>query len=78
MAGHKVYLSIVKAVKTRKLKEPFGSADFRKACPCFGKGTHNAFLHKHAVGNPGGNSELFKRVAPGRFRLIRPFKYIDT
>jgi len=36
---------------------------------------YNAFLDKHAVGNPGGNSELFIRVTPGKFKLLRPIKY---
>jgi hypothetical protein len=75
MAQHKVYSAIVRAVKSKQLKEPFGSKEFRAACPDFGDGTYNAFLHKHRKCNPGGNSELFVRVAPGKFRLIRPFKY---
>jgi len=75
MAGHRVYGSIVKAVKMGRLKEPFGSSDFKKECPGFADGTYNVFLGKHALGNPGGNSELFKRVPPGKFRVIRPFKY---
>jgi len=75
MASHKVYSCIVSAVRNKKLKEPFTAVDFKKACPSFGAGTYNAFLHKHAHGNPGGNSELFERVRPGAFRLIRPLKY---
>ena len=75
MAQHKVYSAIVKAIKKRKLKEPFGSKEFRIACPGFADGTYNAFLYKHRKGNPGGNSELFKKVASGKFRVIRPFKY---
>jgi len=27
------------------------------------------FLPKHRVGNPGGNTELFVRIGPGRYRL---------
>ena len=72
MARHRVYVCIVEAVRTGDLKEPFTIADFRRACPGFGEGTYNAFLHKHAVGNPGGNSDLFERVAPGRFELLQP------
>ena len=72
---HKVYSSIVNAVKTGRLKEPFTSADFRRACPGIGEGTYQTFLHKHRVENPGGNSELFKQVAPGRYTCARPFKY---
>lgn len=75
MAKHRVYRSIVQAVNEGRLKEPFNNRDFRSECPGFAGGTYNVFLHKHALGNPGGNSELFKRISPGKFRLIRPFKY---
>lgn len=75
MKGHKVYKSIVKAVNEEKLKEPFTNDDFREACPGLGEGTYNAFLHKHRIDNPSGNSELFEKVAPGQFNLVRPIKY---
>jgi hypothetical protein len=75
MVKHKVYQSIINAVERGKLKEPFTSDDFLKACSGFGDGTYNAFLHKHRVGNPGGNSELFKKVAEGKFVLVRPYLY---
>ena len=75
MANHKVYSAIVATVKEGKLKEPFSQKDFRQACPGFAEGTYNAFLHKHRKGNPGGASELFDKVAPGKFRLLRPFRY---
>jgi hypothetical protein len=75
MAEHKVYRCIVEAVRGGKLEEPFTRDDFRKGCPNFGEGTYNAFLDKHSLRNPGGESELFERVAPGRFRLLRPIKY---
>jgi hypothetical protein len=75
MAGHKVYRSIIEVVRANKLREPFTVTDFRRACPGLGEGTYQAFLNKHRVGNPGGNSELFIRVSPGKFKLLRPFKY---
>jgi hypothetical protein len=71
---HKVYRAIVAAVKSGKLVEPFGRAEFRKACPKFGEGTYQAFLSKHAKGN-GTDTELLVRVSRGRYRLIRPFLY---
>ncbi len=40
-----------------------------------GSGTYNAFLWKHRVGNPGGKTELFVKVSPGKFALKRPLKY---
>ncbi len=73
--AHEGYEAIVGAVKSGKLVEPFSKSEFRDACPGFGHGTYNAFLDKHSVGNPGGNSELFERETPGRFCCLRPFKY---
>ena len=75
MAKHKVYSAIVRAVNNGTLKEPFTQYDFRHACPGFGEGTYNAFLHKHRKGNPGGASELFELISPGKFRLLRPARY---
>src|SRR5437867_10346403 len=63
--AHRVYESIVNAVRNGQLKEPFSRDDFRAACLRLGGGTYNAFLDKHAVDNPGKNSHLFIRVAPG-------------
>jgi hypothetical protein len=57
-----------------RLREPFSSTDFLNACPD-GEGTYIAFLHKHALGNKGKNTELFVRVSPGKFECVRPFKY---
>lgn len=73
--AHRVYSTIVRAVRERRLSEPFTNSDFKNACPGFGAGTYNAFLHKHRKGNPGGNSELFELVAPGNFRCLRPYRY---
>ena len=75
MARHRVYKSIVEAVRNGTLKEPFTKDGFRRNCIGFAEGTYNAFLDKHSVGNPSGNSELFERVAPGKFRLVKPIKY---
>lgn len=72
---HKVYESIVTAIKSGKMAEPFTKQDFEMSCPGFGNGTYNAFLYKHVKGNNKGNSELFERVAPGQFRCLRPFEY---
>lgn len=75
MANHKVYSAIVQAVKKGVLNEPFTQDDFRRACPGLGEGTYNAFLYKHRKGNPGGATDLFDLVGPGKFRLLRPFRY---
>jgi len=73
--SHKVYGLIVQGIKQEKLLEPFDRNDFRRACPGLGEGTYNAFLDKHRIGNPGGNSELFEKVASGKFKVVKPFKY---
>lgn len=61
--AHRVYEAIVSAVKTGRLREPFSRREFRTCCPGFGAGTYNAFLDKHARGNPSGASELFEGLA---------------
>jgi hypothetical protein len=73
--SHKVYASLVSVIRDGKLREPFSNKDFRAACPGLGEGTYNAFLDKHARGNPGKNLELFIRTSPGKFECLRPFKY---
>lgn len=73
--AHEVYSVVVRAVKTGRLSEPFSKDDFRAACPGLGNGTYAAFLDKHSEGNPGHNSELFRREAPGLFSCLRPFRY---
>jgi hypothetical protein len=75
MADHRVYSAIVSAVRSGRLIEPFDQANFRSACPGFGEGTYQAFLYKHRLGNSGGNTELFERVSPGQFKLLRPIRY---
>ena len=75
MADHATYRAIVDAVERGDLSEPFTASDFEAACPGLGAGTYVAFLAKHAVGNPSGDSELFERVGPGSYRLVRPIKY---
>ena len=75
MVKHRVYFSIINAIEKGKLREPFGKEDFRNACPNLGEGTYNAFLDKHRVGNFGGNTELFVKVATGLFKMVRPYLY---
>ena len=77
MKHHKVYGALVEAVTGGRLAEPFGQADFRRACPGFAEGTYRAFLWKHSRGGQREPTDtvLLERSAPGRFRLVRPFKY---
>lgn len=73
--AHNVYRSIVEAVREKRMKEPFTADEFRRVCPGFGAGTYQAFLWKHSKDNPGGQSELFEKVARGSFQILRPIKY---
>jgi hypothetical protein len=59
---------IYAAVKAKRLTEPFDADSVKRACPGWAERTYHVFLGKHAVGNPGKNTELFVRVAPGRYR----------
>ena len=60
---------IRRAVREGRLKEPFRAGDIIPAGIGCASSTPGTFLPKHRVGNPGGNSELFVRVAPGEYRL---------
>ena len=67
-----LYCTIVKAIKAGVLIEPFRAIDIRKACPGFADNTYSNFLPKHRLGN-GRTSELFERIASGKYRCLRPF-----
>jgi len=61
---------IYEAVHSGRLTQPFSASSVREACPHWMRRTPSTFLAKHAVDNPGKNSELFVRVARGLYRLI--------
>jgi len=71
-----VYKSIVKAVKSGKLKEPFSKEDIYKACKAdsLKESTCSSYPNKHQKGNATKKKEYFDRVSPGRYKLLRPFK----
>ena len=58
------------AVRDGRLEEPFGPDDVRRVCPGWARMTYKVFLAKHRVGNPGKTSELFERIAAGRYRTL--------
>ncbi len=66
----RVVSAIDAALDRGRLKQPFSSEDFRRACPGFGGGTYQAFLWKHRRGN-GHTTELFELVAPNQFKRIQ-------
>lgn len=53
-----------------RLQKYFRAADVRNACPRMNKNTASTFLPKHAIGNPDGNTEYFKRRTRGLYSLI--------
>jgi hypothetical protein len=61
---------IYAAVRSRRLAEPFDAYVVRCACPGWVDRTYHVFLSKHAIRNPGKDTELFVRVAPGLYRLV--------
>ena len=73
---HRVYSTIVEAVKSGKLREPFTSNDLIRVCgKQIKEGTCKTFPRKHRIENPAGNTELFEMVSKGKFKIIRPYKY---
>ena len=58
---------IRRAVRTGALKQPFRRNDVSKA---IGRSLPPAFLPKHRVGNPDGETELFQQVDRGLYRLV--------
>jgi len=60
---------IYTAVRSGKLVQPFNAAMVRAACPGWATHTYLTFLGKHAVGNPGHETEHFVRVARGSYKL---------
>jgi len=70
MKRGRVVSTIDAALDRGRLKQPFSSEDFRRACPGFGGGTYQAFLWKHRRGN-GHTTELFELVAPNQFKRIQ-------
>ncbi len=61
---------IYAARKDGRLPPVFRPKDVAKACPGWSKQTYGAFLPKHRSGNPGGQTELFEKVARGLYRII--------
>ena len=67
---------IYAARKEGRLPAVFSSKNVSSVCPGWSKRTYAVFLPKHRAGNPGGDSELFERVAPGLYRLLGERKRI--
>ena len=73
---HETYKTIIKLVKSKKLKEPFFPVDIVNAIPkAKYPQTQRKFPVIHRKGNPKNTSVLFTKLKDGRYKLIRPFKY---
>lgn len=60
---------IRRACREGRLIQPFAPRDIRDAGVSCAPNTPGTFLPKHCVGNPDGNTELFVRIARGRYVL---------
>ena len=61
---------IYAAGEAGNLPPTFDPMDVAKACSAWTKLKYGVFLPKHSIGNPGGETELFDRVAPDLHRLL--------
>ena len=68
------YAKIVRAVKSKKLKEPFVPHDLVRACR-IGSEAASSYPSRHRRGNPQKKPAYFERTKGGKYRLVRPFKY---
>jgi len=68
------YSKVVKAITSKKLKEPFFPFEATKACRPKNKGTFRKIFSSYRRGNPFGKQPLFIRLKDGRYKAIRPFK----
>ena len=74
---HGTYSKIISAVKGKRLKEPFYPRDVPKACRAKNNAeTFRKFPSAHRKKNPYNHSELFVQLKDGRYKLIRPFRYV--
>jgi len=71
MSDEKSFLDTIReAVSDGRLPSAFSAEDVEHACPGWGHGTYNAYLWKHAEGNPGRYPEYFRKVGPNSFELL--------
>ncbi len=71
---HPTYSRIVKAIKSKKLKEPFYPTDLVKSCRISARAA-SSYPSRHRKGNPQKRPVYFVRIKDGRYKLTRPFKH---
>ena len=68
------YSKVVKAITSKRLKEPFFPYEAVKACRPKNPDTFRKIFAKYRRGNPYGNQALFIQLKDGTYKAIRPFK----
>ena len=68
------YPKVIKAIKSRKLKEPFFPHEAIKACKPKNPDTLRKIFSSYRRGNPFGKQPLFIQRKDGTYKAIRPFK----
>ena len=68
------YSKVIKAITSKKLKEPFLPYEATKACKPKNPGTFRKIFSSYRRGNPNGNQALFIQLKDGTYKAIRPFK----
>ncbi len=68
------YSKIVRAVKSRRLKEPFYPNDLVKACRISPRAA-SSYPSRYRRGNPQKKPAYFVRMSNGTYKLTRPLKH---
>ncbi|MDH3764194.1 MAG: hypothetical protein OER82_00085 [Nitrosopumilus sp.] len=68
------YSKVVKAITSRKLKEPFTPIQAIKVCRPKNPDTFRKIFSGYRRGNPNGYPPLFIQLKDGTYKAIRPFK----
>ncbi|MDH3360996.1 MAG: hypothetical protein OEL56_02315 [Nitrosopumilus sp.] len=69
-----VYSKVVKAITSKKLKEPFTPVQAVTICRPKNKGTFRKVFSSYRRGNLKGYPPLFIQLKDGTYKAIRPFK----
>lgn len=68
------YPKIVKAITSKRLKEPFTPIQAIKICRPKNQGSFRKIFAAYRRGNPNGSQPLFIQLKDGTYKAIRPFK----
>ena len=68
------YPKVVKAITSKKLKEPFTPIQAIKICRPKNPDAFRKIFASYRRGNPNGHAPLFIQLKDGTYKAIRPFK----